>query len=304
MGAQLRIYRRRMRSVKATKKITKAMELISASRIVKAQQRVSASTPYANELTRAVSAVASFSSTNHPLTTANENPRRAAILIISADRGMAGAYSTNAIKEGEKLAALLRERGLQVSNFLVGRKAVNYYKFRNREMAGTWTGFSDNPTYENAKEVADALLGAFLADSTDSNLGVDEIHIIFTQFRSMLTQEATAKRMIPLEVVESSAPVSSALLPMYEFEPNAAEVLNSLLPRYIEARIFNAMLQSAASEHAARRRAMKSATDNAEDLIKSLTRLANAARQAEITQEISEIVGGADALASASAGSE
>ena len=304
MGAQLRIYRRRMRSVKATKKITKAMELISASRIVKAQQRVSASTPYANELTRAVSAVASYSSVNHPLTTANENPRRAAILIISADRGMAGAYSTNAIKEGEKLAALLRERGLQVSNFLVGRKAVNYYRFRNREMAGTWTGFSDNPTYENAKEVADALLGAFLADSTDSNLGVDEIHIIFTQFRSMLTQEATAKRMIPLEVVESSEAVPSGLLPMYEFEPNAGEVLNALLPRYIQARIFNAMLQSAASEHAARRRAMKSETDNAEDQIKSLTRLANAARQAEITQEISEIVGGADALASASAGSE
>jgi F-type H+-transporting ATPase subunit gamma len=292
-----------MRSVKATKKITKAMELISASRIVKAQQRVSASTPYANELTRAVSAVASYSSTNHPLTTAHDNPRRAAILIISADRGMAGAYSTNAIKEGEKLAALLRERGLQVSNFLVGRKAVNYYKFRNREMAGTWTGFSDNPTYENAKEIADALLSAFLADSTEAN-GVDEIHIIFTQFKSMLTQEATAKRMIPLEVVESSAPVPTGLLPMYEFEPNAGEVLNALLPRYIEARIFNAMLQSAASEHAARRRAMKSATDNAEDLIKSLTRLANAARQAEITQEISEIVGGADALASASAGSE
>ncbi len=292
-----------MRSVKATKKITKAMELISASRIVKAQQRVTASTPYANELTRAVSAVATYSSTNHPLTTQHDNPRRAAILIISADRGMAGAYSTNAIKEGEKLAALLRERGLQVSNFLVGRKAVNYYKFRNREMAGTWTGFSDNPTYENAKEIADALLSAFLADSTDSN-GVDEIHIIFTQFKSMLTQEATAKRMIPLEVVESSAPVPTGLLPMYEFEPNAGEVLNALLPRYIEARIFNAMLQSAASEHAARRRAMKSATDNAEDLIKSLTRLANAARQAEITQEISEIVGGADALASASAGSE
>ena len=303
MGAQLRIYRRRMRSVKATKKITKAMELISASRIVKAQQRVTASTPYAHELTRAVSAVATYSSTNHPLTTPHENPRRAAILIISADRGMAGAYSTNAIKEGERLAALLRERGLQVSNFLVGRKAVNYYKFRNREMAGTWTGFSDNPTYENAKEVADSLLSAFLSDSTESN-GVDEIHIIFTQFKSMLTQEATAKRMIPLEVVESSAPVPTGLLPMYEFEPNAAEVLNALLPRYIEARIFNAMLQSAASEHAARRRAMKSATDNAEDLIKSLTRLANAARQAEITQEISEIVGGADALASASAGSE
>ena len=304
MGAQLRVYRRRMRSVKATKKITKAMELISASRIVKAQQRVAASTPYANELTRAVSAVASFSSTNHPLTTESDNPRRAAVLIISSDRGMAGAYSNNAIKEGEQLAALLKSRGLETSSYLVGRKAINYYRFRNREIAGSWSGFSDSPTYENAKEIADALLTAFLADSAESTLGVDEIHIIFTEFRSMITQEAQAKRMLPLEVVESSTPAPTGLLPMYEFEPNAAEVLNALLPRYIEARIFNAMLQSAASEHAARRRAMKSATDNADELIKSLTRRANAARQAEITQEISEIVGGADALASASAGSE
>jgi F-type H+-transporting ATPase subunit gamma len=293
-----------MRSVKATKKITKAMELISASRIVKAQQRVAASTPYANELTRAVSAVATYSSTNHPLTTESENPRRAAILIISADRGMAGAYSNNAIKEGEQLAALLKSRGLETASYLVGRKAVNYYRFRNREIAGSWTGFSDTPSYENAKEVADALLTAFLADSTEGKVGVDEIHIIFTEFRSMITQEAQAKRMLPLEVVESSTPVPTGLLPMYEFEPNAGEVLNALLPRYIEARVFNAMLQSAASEHAARRRAMKSATDNADELIKSLTRRANAARQAEITQEISEIVGGADALASASAGSE
>ena len=304
MGAQLRVYRRRMRSVKATKKITKAMELISASRIVKAQQRVAASTPYSNELTRAVSAVASFSSTIHPLTTPSENPKRAAILIISADRGMAGAYSNNAIKEGEQLAAMIRERGLEVANYLVGRKAVNYYKFRNRDISGSWTGFSDKPTYENAKEVAGALLTAFIADSQTDSAGVDEIHIIFTEFKSMLTQNAMAKRMLPLEVVESDAPVASSLLPMYEFEPNAGAVLNALLPRYIEARIFNAILQSAASEHAARRRAMKSATDNADDLIKSLTRLANAARQAEITQEISEIVGGADALASASAGSE
>jgi F-type H+-transporting ATPase subunit gamma len=293
-----------MRSVKATKKITKAMELISASRIVKAQQRVAASTPYANELTRAVSAVASFSSTHHPLTTESDNPRRAAVLIISSDRGMAGAYSNNAIKEGEQLAALLKERGLETSSYLVGRKAINYYRFRNREIAGSWSGFSDSPTYENAKEVADALLKAFLADSTEVKIGVDEIHIIFTEFRSMITQEAQAKRMLPLEVVESSTPAPAGMLPMYEFEPNAADVLNALLPRYIEARIFNAMLQSAASEHAARRRAMKSATDNADELIKSLTRRANAARQAEITQEISEIVGGADALASASAGSE
>jgi F-type H+-transporting ATPase subunit gamma len=292
-----------MRSVKATKKITKAMELISASRIVKAQQRVATSSPYANELTRAVTAVASFSSTNHPLTTPSENPRRAAVLIITADRGMAGAYSNAAIKEGDQLVTALRERGLATEAYLVGRKAVNYYRFRSRKIAGSWTGFSDNPTFVHAKEVSDALISAFLADAETVETGVDELHIVYTQFKSMITQIPEARRMLPLEVVESEA-TSSTLLPMYEFEPNAAEVLNSLLPRYIEARVFNAMLQSAASEHAARRRAMKSATDNADELIKSLTRLANAARQAEITQEISEIVGGADALASASAGSE
>jgi F-type H+-transporting ATPase subunit gamma len=279
------------------------MELISASRIVKAQQRVAASSPYANELTRAVTAVASFSSTNHPLTTPSENPRRAAVLIITADRGMAGAYSNAAIKEGDQLVTALRERGLATEAYLVGRKAVNYYRFRSRKIAGSWTGFSDNPTYVHAKEVSDALISAFVADSETVATGVDELHIVYTQFKSMITQIPEARRMLPLEVVESEA-TSSTLLPMYEFEPNAAEVLNSLLPRYIEARVFNAMLQSAASEHAARRRAMKSATDNADELIKSLTRLANAARQAEITQEISEIVGGADALASASAGSE
>ena len=303
MGAQLRIYRRRMRSVKATKKITKAMELISASRIVKAQQRVAASSPYANELTRAVTAVASFSNTDHPLTTESETPRRAAVLIITADRGMAGAYSNAAIKEGDQLVMALRERGLATEAYLVGRKAVNYYRFRSRKIAGSWTGFSDNPTYAHAKEVSEALISAFLADAETVETGVDELHIVYTQFKSMITQIPEARRMLPLEVVESEA-TSSTLLPMYEFEPDAAEVLNSLLPRYIEARVFNAMLQSAASEHAARRRAMKSATDNADELIKSLTRLANAARQAEITQEISEIVGGADALASASAGSE
>jgi F-type H+-transporting ATPase subunit gamma len=280
-----------MRSVKATKKITKAMELISASRIVKAQQKVAASSPYANELTRAVSAVASLSSTNHPLTTASLNPKRAAVLIITADRGMAGAYSNAAIKEGDQLITLLQSRGLEVNAYLVGRKGVNF-----------WSGFSDNPTYAHAKEVSEALIAAFIADAQTDLNGVDELHIIYTEFKSMITQTPDAKRMLPLEVVESTGPV--VVLPMYEFEPNAAEVLNALLPRYIQARVFNAMLQSAASEHAARRRAMKSATDNADELIKSLTRLANAARQAEITQEISEIVGGADALASASTGSE
>jgi F-type H+-transporting ATPase subunit gamma len=304
MGAQLRIYRRRIRSVKSTKKITRAMELISASRIVKAQQRVSASTPYANELTRAVSAVATFSNTNHPLTTESATPKRAAVLIVTADRGMAGAYSTNAIKEAEGLIVTLKERGLSVLTYVVGRKAVNYYKFRNRPVKNSWTGFSDKPTYANAKEISVELIDAFLKDAAVDSEGVDELHIVFTEFKSMVTQVALNKRMLPLEVVESDAPAPAGLLPMYEFEPNAGEVLNALLPKYIESRVYNALLQSAASEHAARRRAMKSATDNADELIKSLTRLANAARQAEITQEISEIVGGADALSSANAGSE
>jgi F-type H+-transporting ATPase subunit gamma len=296
MGAQLRIYRRRIRSVKATKKITKAMELISASRIVKAQQRVNASSPYANELTAAVRAVATYSNSAHPLTTASASPKKAAILVITADRGMAGAYSTAAIKEGDLLAASLRERGLTVETFLVGRKAISYYKFRNREIAGSWSGFSDNPTYEKAKEVSEALIATFVNET-----GADELHIIYTEFKSMLTQLPVAAQVLPLQQ-EGEKP--TGLLPAYEFEPTPEVVLDSLLPRYVEARVFNAMLQSAASEHAARRRAMKSATDNADDLIKSLTRLANAARQAEITQEISEIVGGADALASSNAGSE
>jgi len=300
MGAQLRIYRRRMRSVKATKKITRAMELISASRIVKAQQRVQASSPYSNELTNAVRAVALSSNTNHPLTSAAQHPRRAAVLIITADRGMAGAYSNAAIKEGDLLIANLRSRGLDVVAFLVGRKAVNFYRFRDRPIAASWTGFSDNPTFENARDVSAALITSFLTDSLIG--GADELHIIYTRFRSMILQEPVADLLLP--ITDPARSTSESAGSTYEFEPSAESVLNALLPRYVEARVFNAMLQSAASEHAARRRAMKSATDNADDLIKSLTRLANAARQAEITQEISEIVGGADALASASAGSE
>ena len=303
MGAQLRIYRRRMRSVKATKKITRAMELISASRIVKAQQRVAASSPYSDELTGAVRAVATQSSTVHPLTSPAINPKRAAVLIITADRGMAGAYSNAAIKQGDQLIAEIGSRGLEVDAYLIGRKAVNFYRFRNRAIAGSWTGFSDNPTFENAREVSSSLILAFLTNSLESAQGVDELHIVYTEFKSMITQLPVEDRLLPLATSEQSD-AQSGITAMYEFESNAEGVLNALLPRYVEARVFNAMLQSAASEHAARRRAMKSATDNADELIKSLTRLANAARQAEITQEISEIVGGADALASASAGSE
>ena len=310
MGAQLRIYRRRIRSVNATKKITKAMELIAASRIVKAQQRVAESTPYAEAITRAVTAVTSFADVDHPLTrskpateTGDESgPARAALLLCTSDRGLAGAYSSNAIKEGERLSGLLREHGKDIVPFIVGRRGVGFYRFRNRELAGEWTGFTESPTYQDAKEVADAVISAFLAPNDEG--GVDEIHIVYTQFVSMITQKTVARRLLPLEIEESEEEPEGGALPLYEFEPSAESVLDALLPRYIESRIYNALLQGAASELAARRRAMKSATDNATELIKTYTRMANAARQAEITQEITEIVGGADALASANAGSE
>ncbi|MDR3081531.1 MAG: F0F1 ATP synthase subunit gamma [Streptomyces sp.] len=304
MGAQLRVYKRRIRSVTATKKITKAMEMISASRIVKAQRAVAASTPYADELTRAVTAVATRSTAKHPLTTENPNAARAAVLLITADRGLAGGYSTNAIKQSLALAARLREEGKEVVTYIVGRKGVGYYGFRNLAVANSWTGFSDKPTYGDAKTVSADLIAAFTAETG----GVDELHLVSTEFQSMLTQNAVDARLLPLKLDEvelsDGAPAKNQIFPLYDFEPSAEGVLDALLPRYVESRIYNALLQSAASEHAARRRAMKSATDNAGELIKSLTRLANSARQAEITQEISEIVGGANALADASAGSE
>ena len=298
MGAQLRVYRRRIRATQSIQKITKAMELIAASRIIKAQQRVAASTPYAQEITRAVSAVASQSNVDHPLTTEKENRTRAAMLLVTADRGLAGAYSTNAIKEGEQLATLLRSDGKEVVPYLVGRKVVGFYRFRNREVAAEWTGFSDNPEYAHAKEIGETLIEAFNTPTEDG--GVDEIHIVYTEFMTMMTQRPVVRRLLPLEVEEVEEEPPGGAFPLYEFEPSAEGVLDALLPRYIESRIYNALLQAAASEHASRRRAMKAATDNAEEFIRTLTRLANAARQAEITQEISEIVGGANALAAAS----
>jgi F-type H+-transporting ATPase subunit gamma len=308
MGAELRVYRRKIRSVNATKKITKAMELIAASRIVKAQARVAESTPYAEAITRAVSAVASFSNVDHPLTSVKPEseedggPSRAAMLLLTSDRGLAGAYSSNAIKEGERLSGLLHDQGKDVVPYVVGRKGVGFYRFRSREMAGEWTGFSESPTYSDAKEVADAVIEAFLTPNDEG--GVDEIHIVYTQFVNLVTQKTVTRRLLPLEFEETTEEPEGGAFPLYEFEPSAEAVLDALLPRYIESRVYNALLQSAASELAARRRAMKSATDNAQELVKTYTRLANAARQAEITQEISEIVGGAEALASATSGSE
>jgi F-type H+-transporting ATPase subunit gamma len=298
MGAQMRVYRQRIRTVQATKKITRAMELIAASRVVKARQRVIESTPYASALTRAVSAVATFSNVEHPLTTEHPQVRRAAMVVITSDRGLAGAYSSAVLKESEKLAELLREEGKEVVPYLVGRKAVGFYKFRRRQYTHEWTGFSDNPKFEVAREIGQRVTDDFIKDYETG--GVDEVHVVFTRFVSMVTQEPEVIRLLPLEVVEGDeAPEAAEVLPLYEFEPSADQVLDALLPKYVTERLFNALLQSAASELAARQRAMKSATDNAEELIRKYTRLANQARQAEITQEISEIVGGADALASA-----
>ncbi|MFC9295180.1 F0F1 ATP synthase subunit gamma [Streptomyces sp. NPDC057011] len=304
MGAQLRVYKRRIRAITATKKITKAMEMIAASRIVKAQRKVAASMPYATELTRAVTAVATGSNTKHALTTEVEAPTRAAIVLITSDRGLAGGYSSNAIKQADRLTERLRAEGKEVDSYIVGRKGVAYYGFRERKVTDSWTGFTDSPTYADAKRVAAPLIEAIQLDTAEG--GVDELHIVFTEFVSMMTQNAVDGRMLPLSL-EKAAEEDGAkgeILPLFEFEPSAEDVLDALLPRYVESRIYNALLQSAASEHAARRRAMKSATDNAGDLIKSLSRLANAARQAEITQEISEIVGGASAMADATAGSD
>jgi len=298
MGAQLRVYRQKIKSAQTTKKITRAMELISASRIQKAQARVAASTPYSRAITRAVSAVATYSNVEHVLTTEPEKIQRAAVVIFASDRGLAGAFSSQVLRESEELSELLRSQGKDVVYFLVGRKSVAYFSFRHRASERIWTGGTDQPQFETAKEIGDALLETFLRDYEDG--GVDEIHIVYNRFVSMVTQVPEVVRLLPLEVVEGvEEPAESTILPLYEFEPDVETVLDGLLPVYIESRLFNAMLQSAASEHASRQKAMKSASDNADKLITDFTRLANNARQSEITQQISEIVGGADALSSA-----
>jgi len=314
MALSLREYRARIKSTESMKKITRAMELIAASRIIKAQQRAAAATPYARELTRAVSAVATYSNVEHALTTEATDPTRAAVLVVTSDRGLAGAYSANVLKEAERLIETLREEGKTADLYISGRKGEAYYRFRQRPVMQAWTGFSDQPTYDVASDIGATLIAAFLNRGDEGELleaaddvprGVHEVHVVYTRFRSMLSQEPEARRMLPLEVVEGEEPTEAEeLLPLYEFEPSPSDVLDALLPRYVQSRIFFSLLQSAASELAARQKAMKSATDNADELIKKYTRIANQARQAGITQEISEIVGGVNALADAQAGSE
>ncbi|MBK6441950.1 MAG: F0F1 ATP synthase subunit gamma [Actinomycetales bacterium] len=297
MGAQMRVYRQRIRSVQATKKITRAMELIAASRVVKARQRVVESGPYTHALTKALSALATYSNEAHALITEKSEIKRAAVLVIAGDRGLSGGYNSSVIKESEQLVQKLQAEGKEVVVYLCGQRAINFYKFRHRTYAAEWSGFSDAPQFHHAKAIADRLVADFTLD-IDAG-GNDEVHIVYTRFKSMVTQEPRVLRLVPLEVIEGEASATPEVLPLYSFEPSVEEVLDALLPKYVTNRIYTCLLGSAASQLAAQQRAMKSATDNADTLIKTYTRLANQARQAEITQEISEIVGGANALASA-----
>jgi F-type H+-transporting ATPase subunit gamma len=302
VGAQLRLVRRRIRSVQSTAKITRAQELIASSRIIKAQQRVHDAQPYAREITWAVEAVVTRSpQIKHPLTTEPENPARAAVLILTSDRGFAGGYNASVLREAQNLEALLAERHVEAVPFVAGRKGLIWHRFRQRAMAGEWSGFSDTPKNANAQEITAALLEAYdqpaVKGAGEVGGGVDEIYMVHTEFVSMLSQRPVVNRILPLEIEETTEAPDRGMVPLYEFEPSPEDVLNALLPWYVQSRIFHALLDSAASEIAARRRAMKSATDNANELLDQLTLEANKARQAEITQEISEIVGGANALA-------
>jgi F-type H+-transporting ATPase subunit gamma len=295
MAAQIRVLRRRIRSTQSIKKITRAMELIATSRIVKARARVQESRPYAEQITAVLTELASNSALDHPLLVERENPRRAAVLVVTSDRGQAGGYNNNVLKEAEALYSLLREEGKEAVVYVIGRKGVNYYRFRNREVKESWTGFSEQPTYPDAAEAARVLVEAFMADEDDEN-SVDELHLVYTQFKNMVTQTPQARRMAPMVVEYVEDEPSGGIQPLYEFEPDPDALFDALLPKYIGARLFSALLESAASESANRQRAMKAATDNANELIRNLTLESNQARQAQITQEISEIVGGADAL--------
>ncbi|WP_313815939.1 F0F1 ATP synthase subunit gamma [Citricoccus sp.] len=294
MGAQIRVYRQKIASTQSMQKIFKAMELIATSRIGKARERVSASLPYANAITRAVSAVSSQQDIEHVLTSEVENPKRVAVLVLSSDRGMAGAYSANILRHAEALLESLHAEGKETDIYLVGRKAQGYFDFRNREYQEVWTGNTDAPEFLRAREIGERLVDSFLEDTEAG--GVDEIHVVYTAFHSLVTQVPTVVRLLPLEVVEEEVTDSTDLHPLYEYEPAPEDVLDALLPKYIESRIFSAMLQASASELANRQRAMKSAGDNAKDLVTEYTLKMNNARQAEITQELTELIAGADAL--------
>lgn len=306
MGGQQRIYKQKIRATETLGKVFRAMEMIAASRIGAARQRAEMADPYSAALTQAVAAVAVHGHVHHPLTEARKDTERVAVLVIASDRGLAGAYSATVLRETERLLQELREAGKEPVLYTTGRRARQYFSFRRADVARSWEGSSDNPSLETIDEVSEALLGAFL--NPDPTEGVGEVYLVFTRFESMVRQVPEIRKMLPLTVVDAPesddtrseggdrAAASDSIFPEYEFIPNATTVLNRLLPLYVRNRIANAMLQAAASELASRQQAMHTATDNANDLITNYKRLANAARQAEITQEITEIVSGADAL--------
>jgi F-type H+-transporting ATPase subunit gamma len=296
-GGSQRVFKARIKSTQSLKKMFRAQELIAASRIGKARARTAAAAPYAQAITRAVSAVATHTNIDHPLTQ-EEGGRRAAVLVVSSDRGMAGSYPASIVREAERLTQQLVADGKEVLLYVAGRRAIAYFTFRGRNVVQSWSYGSERPSPEIAEEIGQVLLEKFLA--TEDEDGVSELHVVSTQFVNMVTQRPHVVRMLPLEVVEGVVEADDhEVLPLYDFEPSPEAVLDSLLPRYVQNRIYAALLDAAASELAARQRAMHTATDNAEDLIRTYTRLANQARQADITQEISEIVSGADALAGA-----
>jgi F-type H+-transporting ATPase subunit gamma len=300
MPAQLRAVRARIRAVQSISKITRAQELIASSRIVRAQQRMRASEPYSRGLTDAVSALVSrTTSISHPMVNRPATVRKAAVLILTSDSGFAGAYNASVLRESARLRQRLSADGVDQDLYVVGRKGIAWHRFRDLDLTGEWSGFSARPAYPNAQEVTDTLLTNFGPEGD-----TDEIYLVATEFVSMLTQRPVVRRLLPLEIEEADGEPPHGPLPQYEFEPSPDIVFDALLPQYVASRVYYAMLEAAASELAARRRAMKAATDNANDLLSRLTREANNARQAEITQEISEIVGGSNALAEANAGSE
>lgn len=300
MASSLRELRQRRNSVAATMKITKAMELIAASRVNRAQAKAQQSAEYTYELHRAVNAVATFAQVDHPLTNEHRERKRSAVLVISSDRGLAGAFPGNVARSAEGLLKLLQSQGIEVELYTTGRKAKDYFAFRGIPVKQSWLGFSEAPHYEQAHEIGSVLMDSFLKRQGDG--GVSELHVVYTHFRSLVSQRVRIVRLLPLEVVEGDdtdpGEFAGGHIPDYTFEPDPETVLDALLPMYIIDSIKFMLRQSAASELAARQQAMHSATDNANDLIKELTRQANQARQGEITQEINEIVGGASALAS------
>lgn len=300
MGGKQRIYKQRIRSTQTLKKVFRAMELIAASRIGKARDKATMGAPYEKALTHAVAAVALHGDLKHPLTSMRTDTNRVAVLTVTSDRGMAGAYSSTILRETERLINRLTDEGKETVLLTSGRRGSAHFRFRNQAIYRAWEGESDAPTEDTVAAISKALLELFL--EKDPTKAVSEVYIVFTRFKNMVSQVAEVRQMLPLTVVDAADAEGEAVadhtnMPIYEFEPSESAVLDALLPLYVENRIRNALLQAAASELAARQQAMHTATENAEELITNYTRLANSARQAEITQEISEIVSGADALA-------